>query len=249
MERHSFIGGGEALLRHIPDLCYFAKDKQGQFIAANAGFAEMAGMKDEEQLLGKSDFDIWPRFLAEHYVKDDERVMRGLPPVANKIELVIRKDRSADWFATTKVPLRSHDGEIQGIEGLCRYLKKAKAPLDQALRMPAVIDYIMVNYAKKIEIPALAAMASLSVKQFERKFKQEYGDVPVRYIQRIRLDAARQLLALTRLSVAQVSRETGFYDSSHFSNHFHKYTGLTPKAFRQKHLEHPEKEKEWKGRS
>jgi AraC family L-rhamnose operon regulatory protein RhaS len=80
-------------------------------------------------------------------------------------------------------------------------------------------------------------MISLSVKQFERKFKQEYGEVPVRYIQRIRLDAARQLLAMSRLPIAQISRETGFYDSSHFAHQFQKYTGLSPTAFRNKHLQ------------
>jgi transcriptional regulator GlxA family with amidase domain len=157
-------------------------------------------------------------------------------PLVNKIELVIRQDRSTEWFATTKVPLADFAGEVSGIEGICRYLKKAKTPDEKALRMPAVMAHIMEHYAERIEIPALAAMASLSVKQFERKFKQEYKEVPIKYIQRIRMDAACQLLAMTQLSIAQVSRETGFYDSSHFSNQFCKYTGQTPKAFRQQRM-------------
>lgn len=227
--------GGAALFRHLSDLAWFAKDRQGRFIGANAGFLEMSGVKTEAQLLGKSDFEIWPRFLAEHYVKDDARVMDTSQPVSNRIELVLRKDRSTDWFATTKVPLIDAAGNVLGLEGVCRYLKKGKAPVEPVLEMQPVIDHIMENYARKLDVPALAAMASLSVKQFERRFKKEYGAVPIQFIQRIRLDAARQLLAGTRLTIAQISRETGFYDSSHFSHQFQKYTGLAPMAFRQAH--------------
>lgn len=233
--------GGQALMLHLPDLGYFAKDREGRFIAANEAFAEMAGFGHADRVLGKTDFDLWPPFLAEQYVRDDSQVLTTLKPLVNKIELVIRHDRSTDWFSTTKVPGYSASSEVCGVEGFCRYLKTAKSQTEQALRLPAVIDYIMENYGRRIEIPALASMVSLSVKQFERKFKQEYGDVPVKYIQRIRLDAARQLLAMTRLTIAQVSRETGFYDSSHFSNQFCKYTGLTPKAFRLAHSRGMEK--------
>lgn len=242
MENTGIALGGKALLQHMPDLGYFAKDRQGRFIAVNTAFAEIAGESDPNRLLGKTDYDIWPHFLADHYLKDDAQVMKTGTPLVNKIELVIRQDRSTEWFATTKVPLAGPggpevpEGEAAGIEGICRYLKKAKTPDEKTLRMPAVMAYIMEHYAERIEIPALAAMVSLSVKQFERKFKQEYAEVPVKYIQRIRLDAARQLLAMTHLTIAQVSRETGFYDSSHFSNQFCKYTGYTPKVFRQKHF-------------
>lgn len=228
--------GGQTLMQHMPDLGYFAKDRAGRFIAVNLAFAEIAGTEKPEGLLGKTDHDIWPRFLADHYLQDDDRVIRTGAPMVNKIELVIRHDRSTEWFATTKVPLAGPAGEVAGVEGVCRYLKKAKTPDEKALRMPAVMAHIMEHYAERIEIPALAAMASLSVKQFERKFKQEFAEVPVKYIQRIRLDAACQLLAMTRLTIAQVGRETGFYDSSHFSNQFSRYTGETPKAFRKKHF-------------
>jgi AraC-like DNA-binding protein len=226
---------GFELFKFLPDVAYFAKDAEGRFMAANAPFLEVAGVRAEADVLGKTDFDLWPRFLAEHYAKDDARVMESGEPLLNRIELVLGRDRTAEWFATTKVPLRNAEGKVAGIEGVCRYLKKAKTPPEPSLKMARVIEYIMENYPRKIDIPGLAAIVSLSVKQFERKFKQEFGDVPVRYIQRIRLDAARQLLAMTRLPVAQISRETGFYDSSHFAHQFQKYTGQSPTAFRMRH--------------
>ncbi|MEO7427626.1 MAG: AraC family transcriptional regulator [Fibrobacteria bacterium] len=233
----SVLAGGYSLFRYFSDMAYFAKDLEGRFIAANSEFIEMAGLKKAPEILGKTDFDIWPRFLAELYVKDDTRVLETSEPTVNRIELVLCRDRSSDWFTTTKVPLLDASGSVIGLEGVCRYFKKANAPLNQFISMPGVIDFITQNYPNKIDIPALAAMISLSVKQFERKFKQEYGEVPVRYIQRIRLDAARQLLAMSRLPIAQISRETGFYDSSHFAHQFQKYTGLSPTAFRNKHLQ------------
>jgi AraC-like DNA-binding protein len=228
------------LLQYLSDLPYFAKDRLGHFTAVNAAFIEIAGFQEELEILGKTDFDIWPRFLAEHYVKDDARVLESGIPSMNRVELVLGRDRSSDWFTTTKVALFNASGSVIGLEGVCRYFKKANAPIEQSKRMPTVIAFIMENYSKKIDIPELAAMAFLSMKQFERNFKLEYGVVPVRYIQRIRLDAARQLLVMTRLPIAQISRETGFYDSSHFSHQFLKYTGFSPKAYREKypHLSH-----------
>ena len=227
--------GAQALLRHLPDIGYFAKDRQGRFVAANASFLAMAGCKTEAQLLGRTDHDVWPRFLADYYVKDDAKVMETAAPLVNKIELILRRGRSSDWFATTKVPLLDPGGAVIGVEGVSRYLRKARSPAEPVLTLAPAIDHIMEHYAGKIDVPALAALVSLSVKQFERRFKREYGSVPVRYILRIRLDAARQLLAGTRLSIAQIVRETGFYDNSHFTHQFQKYTGFSPKAFREKH--------------
>lgn len=227
--------GGLSLFRHITDAGYFAKDRHGHFVAANAAFVSMAGLKQESELLDKTDYDIWPRFLAEHYVKDDSRVMDSAEPVVNRVELVLGRDRSADWFTTTKVPVRDAAGVVAGLEGVCRHLKKAKSPPDEAQRLPEVLEYIMENYPEKIEIPALARMALLSVKQFERNFKKEYGEAPLRYIHRIRLEAARQLLAVTRHPIGRIAQETGFYDTSHFSRQFQRHTGLSPRAFRSRH--------------
>jgi PAS domain S-box-containing protein len=224
--------GGNALFRHISDAAYFAKDNHGRFIAANAAFVELAGCKSESELLGRTDFDIWPVFMAEHYVKDDARVMELATPVVNRVELVLSRAKAADWIATTKVPVRDSAGGIAGVEGVCRHLKAARLPSDPSARMPAIIDYILENYADKIDIPDLAKRMSLSVKQFERIFKKEYGEPPLRYIQRIRMDAAKQLLASTQLPIERIGRETGFYDNSHFSRQFRKYTGLSPKSFR-----------------
>ncbi len=225
--------GGYGLLKYLPDLAYFAKDRNGHFTAVNVSFIEMTGLNHESDVLGKTDFDIWPRFLAEYYVKDDARVMESRAPTVNRVELVLGRDRSSDWFSTTKVPLLNAFGEVAGLEGVCRYFKKANAVIAQSKKMSVVIEFIMDNYSRKIDVPALAAMVSMSMKQFERNFKQEYGEVPMRYIQRIRLDAARQLLAMTSLSIVQISRETGFFDSSHFAHQFHKATGLSPKTYRE----------------
>lgn len=227
--------GGKALFRHIPDAAYFAKDREGRFVAANSAFLKIAGLKQEADLLGRTDFDIWPVFLAEHYVKDDARVMESDAPVVNRVELVLGRARSADWFATTKVPVRDAAGSIAGVEGVCRHLKEAKLPQEQTERMSTIVDYLVENYADKIDIPSLAKRVSLSVKQFERIFKKEYGESPLRYIQRIRLDAARQLLVSTRLPIERIGRDTGFYDNSHFSRQFRKYTGFSPREFRARH--------------
>ena len=62
-----------AILDNIPDIAWL-KDAQGRFIAVNEPFAKACGFKIEE-IIDKTDLDIWPRELALSYRADDQEVM------------------------------------------------------------------------------------------------------------------------------------------------------------------------------
>ena len=78
----------------------------------------------------------------------------------------------------------------------------------------------------------LAAVAHLSPDHFARRFKESPGLPPRRYIIARRIERAQPLLrGEENLSLAQVAARTGFWDQGHFTRHFKRLVGVTPKRF------------------
>ena len=64
-----------AIIENQPGMVWF-KDKEGKFLAVNQKFAHGCGHENSADVIGKTDFDIWPKEFAEKYRADDEKVMR-----------------------------------------------------------------------------------------------------------------------------------------------------------------------------
>jgi AraC family transcriptional regulator len=101
------------------------------------------------------------------------------------------------------------------------------------LKFKQLKDYIEAHLAEDLAIATLAALIPMSQFHFARAFKAATGEPPHRYIMRQRIERAKMLLSVTRLSVAEVSYQTGFSNQSHFTVQFRKAIGMTPKQFRE----------------
>jgi len=102
-----------------------------------------------------------------------------------------------------------------------------------AWRMRLLKAHIEVHLGGTIKNKDLAALVGLTEAHFCRTFKHSFGEAPHRYILRLRIDRARQLLLTTEASLAQIAAECGLADQSHFSKLFRKYEGQTPGAWRR----------------
>src|SRR5215208_2105261 len=80
----------------------------------------------------------------------------------------------------------------------------------------------------------LAALVNLSPSRLHQLFKEETGVPPARYLRRLRMRRAKELLETTNLSVKQVMAGVGLTDESHFVRDFKKTCGLTPARYRQR---------------
>lgn len=106
------------LMDHTPDVIYF-KDKKGKLIMVNQAHARCLGLKPEE-IVGKTDFDIFPKKQAERIAKDDMYVLKTGKPIIDKIEMGTRPDGSHNYVTTTKVPRYDDKGKIIGLMGVTR---------------------------------------------------------------------------------------------------------------------------------
>jgi PAS domain S-box-containing protein len=119
------------LIDALPDLV-FTKDTAGRFTLCNAAELKHLGFAHEEQLLGKTVFDLYQRELAEIYHADDLQTLGG-QPVLNREEPSVDSGGNPRWHLTIKVPLRDRAGAIVGLVGMSRDITDRKRA-DEAQR-------------------------------------------------------------------------------------------------------------------
>jgi PAS domain S-box-containing protein len=103
----------------IPDYIY-VKDRDSKFIVNNEAVSRNLGFNRDE-VIGKTDFDIFPRELAQQYFEDEQRVMAsGRPLISREERNYYPISDSWGWHLTTTVPLRDSRGRIIGLVGVSR---------------------------------------------------------------------------------------------------------------------------------
>jgi AraC family transcriptional regulator len=120
-----------------------------------------------------------------------------------------------------------------------KYSTLSKAPTRPigglpARRLKVIKNYIEENLGEAISLRELAALACVSVRHFERAFRQSVGVPPHKYVLDRRVSAARDLLLNhPTLPIEEIARNLGFSSSSHLSSAFVRRTGCSPAAFRR----------------
>lgn len=111
----------------------FAKDTRSRFIFANTEMARSVGLTLDE-LMGKTDFDLFPESLAATYSADEQALLRTGNALIEKEEPSTDPQRGEAWWTlTSKVPLRDHKGKIIGLVGIGLDLTERKR-LERDLR-------------------------------------------------------------------------------------------------------------------
>ncbi|WP_163537974.1 AraC family transcriptional regulator [Gracilibacillus sp. YIM 98692] len=94
------------------------------------------------------------------------------------------------------------------------------------------LNYIFANLYEPITLHDLAEKVNLHPNYLSKLFKQEVGQTIREYIQLAKIEEAKTLLTFTDYSLLKVSTLLNFHDQSYFTKTFKKYTGVTPKQFK-----------------
>ncbi len=106
--------------------------------------------------------------------------------------------------------------------------------LDDLKRLRQARDVMDRDYAKPLDIAALAKIAYVSEAHFIRTFRATFGETPHRYLQRRRVERAMFLLRSTDRSVTDICIETGFSSLGTFSRTFTEIVGEPPSVYRER---------------
>jgi PAS domain S-box-containing protein len=122
----------DMFMRNVPDRIYF-KDIHSNITQTNRAFAIKIGITDPRELIGKSDFDLYPLEQAEIKYQQEQEIIKTGQPVLDLEE----PDGVDRWALTTKMPLRDENGAIIGTFGISSditELVKARQAAETALK-------------------------------------------------------------------------------------------------------------------
>ena len=113
------------LMEYSPDRIYF-KDAESHILIASKSMAAMFGLKSADELIGKTDFDLFTEEHARPAYKDEQEIIRTSEPVIGRVEKEVGKDGRVSWALTNKIPFRNKTGEIIGTFGISKEITTIK---------------------------------------------------------------------------------------------------------------------------
>jgi AraC-like DNA-binding protein len=219
----------------MPDISFFAKDRQSRLMCASRRFIERFGFRSEAQVIGKDDFALFPPRIAESFRRDDQEVMETGEPKLNIVELFFTDQGLPDWFITNKLPLRDRQGRIIGVMGTVQSYEGRREVLQPYLQLDRAVSFIRENFRRGVSVKELANAVHLSPRQVHRKFVENFGMSPQAFIVKLRMQAACEALQREGAQISEVAGDLGFCDQSSFTQLFQKYVGLTPLKYQQRY--------------
>jgi transcriptional regulator GlxA family with amidase domain len=97
-----------------------------------------------------------------------------------------------------------------------------------------LIDWMQAHLDETLDVATLAARAGLSERTFHRKFVAATGETPARFVESLRLDAARVLLS-QKLSIKSIAARVGLAPTPRLTEAFERRFGVTASLFRELH--------------
>ena len=107
-------------------------------------------------------------------------------------------------------------------------------PIELIPHLRRVRDHIDRHFAEPIDLDQLGAIAGISRHHLVRSFGSVYGDPPMRYATRRRIERAQDLLRSANLTVTEVCMMVGYSSLGSFSSRFRELTGETPVEYRER---------------
>jgi AraC-like DNA-binding protein len=224
----------------LEDVVAWVKDREGRYRWVNRAFRLNYAMSDHsaqngdgsQDVLGKTDYDFSPAFLADQFRIDDEHVLAG-NRIVDRIELVGQPDGLTVWNLTNKIPLIDLDGAVIGTAGITQRLNIDKQGSSPSPEFARVLTHMRDHYHSPISNQQLARLAHMSVRAFERKFHASFHLTPQKYLRKLQMRMASRALVYTHQSLADVAVACGFSDQSHFTREFRRHFGRTPRNYRE----------------
>ena len=220
------------LRRHAPTARRITSVCTGAFLLARAGL--LAGRRVtthwayaealQRQFPGVN-VDPEPIYVRDGCVVTSAGVTAGIDLALALVEEDIGREAALDVARHLVVFLRRPGGQAQ-------FSAQLRAQLARRPPLREVQQWVTERPAEDLSVPRLAARAGLSPRQFARSFAAETGMTPGRYVDRVRLEAARRELEDTGAGVEQVARSCGYGTPETMRRAFIRALGVSPAGYR-----------------
>ena len=227
-----FICNGEGWLK-IGEQEFFPKPGQLFFMPA--------GIKQSYSTISKNTFEkYWCHFTA----KIGDVSLCNFIKFPFYIDVVDKKEveklfiKLIDYYKSEKIPSCLY-AQSMLIEIFAYYIGNIPegnlllSPSSSVKKLNYLLLYIENNISLDLTVEKLAKMAGFHPNYFIRFFKKHMGNSPINYINKIKMEKAKELLSINdEMNISEIAYTIGFNDVYHFSKVFKKYTGFSPSEFR-----------------
>jgi len=227
------------------------------FLTKGRGIFECAGQ--EARAVGAGDLIVlrpgqWHRYRPDPTVGWTEQWIGFCGPLANRAvdhflptdESILTIGLDQQVIACFETALawmdqpRPGHREIAATQALqILAILRARRLVESAFRIPVEdklyrAQQLMVNRLREqLEMPQLAREVGMSYSQFRQLFKKHFGDSPGKYLRKVRIQRARDLLLISSASLQEIADATGFSSVYYFSKAFKDEIGRPPGTYRR----------------
>ena len=199
-------------------------------------YAKLILAKDEKGLIGRIRDDFEHMQQSEHIRPEDLHSAAFELVIRFKMELEqIKHSDESGIFMTGLDKVR----ESASLESLIRSLQEvAKATVQSLLQdmknpvVSQVLVHIHNHYADELSLKTLGAQYHIHPVYLGQLFHKETGETFAEYINKFRIEKAKQQLKNTNLKVQEIARNVGYWETGYFYKQFRKYVGISPTDYK-----------------
>lgn len=179
-------------------------------------------------LVGSKALECW-RFIDEH----NGPVLR-ISPESKLIRLLFAiyqdtiENRITDAYQASA---RAYE-YIMECHRFVKNMEKQKK--DPSVQITKTLSYIQTHYAAPISLSDIAAVSGYSKYHLVKQFQDHMDTTPMKYLTRIRIQKAVDLLMTTRLPITEIAERVGYSNANYFNKVFRKSIGMAAGEFRKR---------------
>jgi AraC-like DNA-binding protein len=222
-------------LERIPGAMFMIKNLESRYVYMSAGLRRAVHLPEGYDVVGKTDFDLFPTIIAQTYRQNDLQVFKGGKPLVNEVHALGFFTHAMKWAYSSKFPLRNAKGQVVGLITINEEYNDVMGEHTELNRLLPAVEHVSRHYAERITIAALAKRCAFSESHFTRVFKQRMKITPHAFVEQVRLFHAMEAIRRDAASIAEIAANCGFYDPSSFVKRFKKFAGTTPLRYRREH--------------
>ncbi len=164
------------LIDNLPDHIY-VKDREGRFLIVNQVMVQAPHLDNPQALIGKTDYDVFSKELADFYAGPEKHLIATGEPVLNREEYYFTPEGKKHWLLTSKFPLRNDQGEIIGLVGMGRDVTAMKALLEAEHDQREWAETLRDTAVALSQITELDAVLDALLEQIERVVPHDGADI------------------------------------------------------------------------